>query len=176
MARNLIQRFGISNPSPNYILDVATAFRSGIFESSEITFGSGNYGDLASTMAALLLNKEARSIVLDTDSSHGSLKEPLLKIIGFMRSMEYEAVQDSPFIEFHQDTVNRIGQMAYDIPSVFSFYLPNYEPAGPISAAALVSPESQLLTTPNTIASLNGMFSLIKYGFSYVWGGFSLNR
>ena len=153
IAHKLIQRFGISNPSPNYVRSVATAFRSGMFKSSGITFGSMKYGDLAATVAALLLNQEARSVVLDTDSSHGALREPLLKIISFMRSMEYKAIDDSPLIEFHEDTINRIGEMAHDIQSVFSFFLPNYQPAGPISIGTLVSPEAQLLTTPHTISS-----------------------
>ena len=39
--------------------------------------------------------------------------------------------------------------------------------------AGLASPESFLLTMPNTISLLNGMFSLIKYGLSDCNSGFS---
>jgi cullin-associated NEDD8-dissociated protein 1 len=43
-------------------------------------FGSGKYGDLAATIAAVLLDREARSVELDLDAANGQLREPLLKV------------------------------------------------------------------------------------------------
>src|SRR5436190_22937917 len=66
IARQLIQRFVASNPSPEYIERVATVFqRSG--------------GDLGQTVKALLLDVEARSST--TDPSSGKPREPLLRLI-----------------------------------------------------------------------------------------------
>ena len=54
IARRLIHRLVLSNPSPRYIKSVATAFRTGryLYE-----FGTGEYGDLASTVAAIYLDR-----------------------------------------------------------------------------------------------------------------------
>ena len=75
---NLIKRFGISNPSSTYILNTATAFRSGSYKYVSSTgevfdFGSSQHGDLGATVAAILLESEARDMVLDLDPTHGSL-------------------------------------------------------------------------------------------------------
>ena len=52
----LIQRFGISNPSPRFIKTVAESFKFGIYEAHVlgIPFGSGTYGDLGATVAGEL--------------------------------------------------------------------------------------------------------------------------
>ena len=41
---------------------------------------SGQYGDLGATVAAILLEPEARSVMLDYDPTFGRLREPLLKV------------------------------------------------------------------------------------------------
>lgn len=48
---------------------------------------SGTYGDLAATTAAILLHDEAR---LPRSPSDGALREPLLKYMHLMRSLEYK--------------------------------------------------------------------------------------
>ena len=53
-------------------------------------FGSGEYGDLAATVAAIVLNKESREEVLDADAMHGGLREPLIKVTSLMRNFQYE--------------------------------------------------------------------------------------
>ena len=49
LAHRLIQRFTTSNPNPRYVKAVATAFRTGTYEG----FGTGVYGDLSATIAAV---------------------------------------------------------------------------------------------------------------------------
>ena len=53
----MIKRFTSSNPSPGYVERVATAFQRGQHE----WIGSGQYGDMAATIAAVLLDPEALS-------------------------------------------------------------------------------------------------------------------
>lgn len=51
--------------------------------------------------------------------------------------------------------------------------IPEYIPdSGPVLNSQLVSPESRVLTMPNTVGLLNGMFSLIKYGLTDCHDGF----
>ena len=86
VAYRLIQRFVSSNPSPRYVLAVATAFRTGRHDGDTY---SGQYGDLGAAIAALFLDREARAMTLDADPHHGVLREPLLKVHHFLRAMEY---------------------------------------------------------------------------------------
>ena len=83
----LCQRFGTSNPSPGYIERVASAYKEGLLIYGGKTFGNGQYGSLEAMVAAVLLDVEARSPALDSDPSHGHLREPIIKMIGFMRSL-----------------------------------------------------------------------------------------
>lgn len=65
----LAQRFGVSNPSPRYLRNISRAFRSGMYfhPSSRIGIGSGQYGCLKATVAAILLDNESLDTVLDAD-------------------------------------------------------------------------------------------------------------
>jgi len=172
LALRLIQRFGVSNPSPGYIKAVAVAFSEGVYTDGTNTFGTGEYGDLAATAAAIVLHPESRSVVLDVEPSYGSVREPLLRVMHLMRSLEIK-----PNLDFfpHIKTLfmeQKMGQMAHAIPSVFSYFLPDFVPPGRIHAAALVSPEAGMTNTPNIIGVMNGMFSLIKYKLSSCYSGF----
>ena len=168
LALLLIQRFGISNPSPGYVERVANAFVNGRYGSN---FGSGQYGDLAATIASILLDKESRSTVLSMDPATGSLREPLLKLIGFMRSMNFEAYPD--YQEILLSSVSDfIGQMAHEIIDVFSFFKQDFATVGPIQDASLVAPEGQRYLGPTIVGLLNGLFSMSKYGLTSCNGGF----
>jgi len=175
LAIRFAQRFGISNPSPRYIREIAKAYRSGTYSitdanGSAASFGSGNYGDLAALIACVLLDREARSTILDIDPSFGSLKEPLIKLVGLMRSMEFKLTAE-PLVDFRGDIEDNLGQMAYAIPDVFSFFLPEYSLPGPVARASLVAPEGQVLTSGHIVDSANAYLSLIKYGLSTCYSG-----
>ena len=88
IAKKLIQRFTSSNPSPRFVDAVATAFRLGQHAGQVY---SGAYGCLAATTAAILLDREARDSVLDMDPTAGKLREPLLKVLHFVRALEFSA-------------------------------------------------------------------------------------
>ena len=91
IAHRLIQRFVTSNPSPRYVRVVSDAFVSGTHDG--ITF-TGRYGDLGATIAAVFLDREARSLTLDSDPHHGVLREPLLKLHHLLRAMEFVPKDD----------------------------------------------------------------------------------
>ena len=173
LAQRLIQRLVMSNPGPRYIQTVAEAFKSGSYSSRGILFGSGRYGDLASTFAAIYLDEAARNVLLDKDIASGSLREPILKVTSLMRSMEF--VPLVPVIEINRAAMlQEIGQMAHEFDSVFSFFLPEFKPYGCVGDAALVSPEATLLDTPRIVGLVNGLTSMIKFGLSRNEGGWSL--
>ena len=97
IATRLIQRLTTSNPSPRYVRAVTAAFQSGAYEH---TTYSGRYGDLGAAVAAIVLDREATSPILDADPSHGGMREPLIKLFHLMRSMEYTS-EDGREIEIN---------------------------------------------------------------------------
>ena len=73
-------------------IHVLIAFKTGTFthpDSSEDDFGDGRYGNLQAMVAAVILDPEMRTVVLDADPTSGSLIEPILKVTRFMRAMEF---------------------------------------------------------------------------------------
>jgi uncharacterized protein (DUF1800 family) len=148
VCQKLIQRLTSSNPSPRYVSEVVTAFRTGMYRSREY---SGEYGDLGATVAAIFLDREARDSTLDMDPTAGKLREPLLKVMHLLRSLDFEPRNG---IEFELGAMeNKIGMYAYKAPSIFNFYLPDHVPAGPASKAMIFAPEAEILSTPFVIGT-----------------------
>jgi len=158
---SLIQRFGHSNPSPRFQQSVAEAFRSGEYQSNDQSFGTGNYGDLAATVAAILLDRESRNVLLDLDSSHGSIREPIIKFLSLMRNMGYLQTFNKDFGGLF-NAEGLLGEGPYEVPNIFSFFPPEFSPPGPVSRAKLVAPDAVLLHKATGL--MNALFSLVKFG------------
>ena len=173
LALRIIQRFGISNPSNRYIKAVSTAFKNGAYASNGHTFGEGKYGDLSAMVAAIVLDREASTVVLDADPTSGSLKEPMIKLIAFMRAMGYQNRNDAGLEVRFDKLQNKIGQEPHSAPGVFSFFLPEYSSPGHIKSASLTAPEAQLLSGPKIIGLLNGIISMVDLGLTECFGGFA---
>ena len=169
IVKRLIQRFTSSNPSGGYVQAVAEAFRTGSFNG---TVYGGKYGDLAATFAAVVLHSDAQQ----TGIYGGALREPLLKILHLMRSMEYEDSVASPVM--FRDLQDVIGQFPFNAPSVFDYYKADYEipiPRESESEAALESdgapslilgPEFEIFTPKYFVGYLNIMTAIISWGVS----------
>jgi cullin-associated NEDD8-dissociated protein 1 len=135
----MIQRLVTANPSLRYVKSVVNAFKSGRYNGKTY---SGRYGDMAATVAAVLLDQEARSPTVEADPRHGSLQEPMLKVVRFLRSLEFKTKDGR---EIHLPKLdNRLAQMAFKSPSVFGFYLPEFRPDGAIEDDGLVGPVGQV--------------------------------
>ena len=168
MAKSVLQRFGHSNPSPELVKTVAQAYKSGSYKG----IGSNRYGDLSSLIAAILLHPESTSLSLLSDPTFGQLREPLVKVVSFMRSMEYK--HDSPlFVPLLDNLQAVIKQGTFEQPSVFNYYLPEYAPPGPIGALGLVSPESMLLAGEAVTNLVDGLFRMVKVGLDDCYAGFA---
>jgi len=165
LAYRLIQRFTSSNPSPKYVYDVQQAFRTGFFNGTEY---NGVYGDLAATFAAIVLHPEARL----AGNTTGSLREPLVKIIHFMRSMEYKTWYGGE-VQL-RDMMSITGQWPYSSTDVFNFYHPNFHPEG--FPDGMVGPEFQIWTMPNVMGYINAMSSTLAMGHGQCNGGMGWGR
>ena len=138
LAKRMIQRFGISNPSPDFIKDVATAFKTGFFVSGSISFGDSRYGNMEAMIASIVLHEESRNVLLDADPTSGSLREPVLKYIGLLKSLEFSNEIYAPEIRLN-DLQVKIGQEVHEIPNVFSFFLPEFASPGMINSMTLIA-------------------------------------
>ena len=163
IARQLIQRLVTSNPSDGYVGRVAAVF---------VNNGASVRGDLKAVVKAILLDSEARSPAFITDPEHGKLREPYLRVTHVLRAFRY-TVQDGALAYDLGSTFTEstLGQFPLASGSVFNFYAPDYQPAGPIGNAGLVGPEFQILNSVFAITMPNGMNTLISTGA----GKFKLN-
>jgi uncharacterized protein (DUF1501 family) len=173
----LIQHFGIANPSPGYIERVATVYREGRFTFNSNDFGDGKHSSLDAVVAAILLDREAVATTLDADPTYGGLKEPIIKVLQFMRAGEYvQNPFDRNIYPKFRNMVGKIGQMAHESPDQFSFFLPDYSPPGQMAQAKIFAPVGQILTLYTTIGTVEGLFSLARHGLSASRGGFGNNN
>lgn len=147
VGRQLIQRLVTSNPSPGYVGRVAAKFADD---------GTGQRGDLAAVVRAILLDPEARSAAaLDTD---GKLKEPLLRMVQLLRTFEARAANG----EYRFDDVDQVvGQGPLLSPSVFNFFSPFYAPPGEIADRGLVAPELEIVTDYRATTFANYLYNQV---------------
>jgi len=143
VARRLIQHLVTGNPSAAYVADVATAFETG----RHAGIGAGTRGDLAATVAAVLLHAEARDASHITDRGYGRLREPAQLWTASMRALD--AVSDGAWWGWSYG--DEMGQAVFSAPSVFSYYAPDYKPPGSDVTAPAFGIENEN-TTLNRLA------------------------
>ncbi len=154
IGRQLIQRLVTSNPSDGYVARVAAAFANN---------GRGQRGDMVAVIKAILLDQEARQLAFVLDPEHGKLREPFVRVTHLLRAFRFSVSGTVLPYDFGSAvTETTIGQYPLSAPSVFNFYLPDYEPPGPIGAAGLVGPEFQILNSVFGITTPNALYNLIN--------------
>ncbi|MCE3002820.1 MAG: DUF1800 domain-containing protein [Xanthomonadaceae bacterium] len=177
VARQLIQRFVTSNPSPAYVRRVACAFEGTSAQAGECTPASNNpRGDMRAVIRAVLLDVEARRPFggAGIAANFGKAREPILKLTQFWRSM---GATMPPLTGRNWGPTNpqtSYAQRPLGAPSVFNFYEPDYKQAGPISlvdingnpsSTGLFSPEFQILNEVSVIDSANDLFGRVCAGY-----------
>ena len=136
--KQMIQRLTTSNPTPEYVARVASAF---------LDNGSGVRGDLRAVWRAILRDQEAMSIYTAQLPTWGRVREPHRAFYGRYRGLGASPRSPSGYchMRYEQRRAERIGQVPFDSPSVFNFYLPEFQPAGEIAALGMKAPELQVL-------------------------------
>ena len=147
VGKQLIQHLVKSNPSPAYISRVAAAFNNN---------GQGVRGDMATTVAAVLLDPEARANDNGGNDqvSDGHLQEPALYIAGMVRAFGGQMTDQN---YFPWDLVN-LGQDLFDATSVFNYYSPSYAVPG----TNLLGGEFEIHTPNNAIWRANVVRTLFS--------------
>jgi uncharacterized protein (DUF1800 family) len=176
ISRGLIQRLVTSNPSRGYVYRVAQRWVQ----------SSGNLGEV---IKALLLDYEARSLTMLDNATFGKQKEPIVRYVATLRALnaaskmpladlvpygypstELAKLPPGATVYRYSTTDNDLGQSPLRAPTVFNWFLPDYAPGGPTSAAGLVAPEFQITTESQVIAAIN-----YHYQISYSTSGQSVS-
>ena len=164
--RQLIQRLVTSNPSPAYVARVSQAFESGRFTwNNGWRIGSGRRGDLRATIAAVLLDPEARDMTKVADPTFGKVREPILRFTAWMRAFNASSTSGNFLLGVTDNAGDSLGQSVMRSPSVFNFYRPGYVPPNTaIAAAGLVAPEFQIIHETSVVGYANFMRSVVQSG------------
>jgi len=151
IAKHLIQRLTTSNPTPQYVARVATAFNDN---------GQGVRGDLQAVVKAVLMDSEARTT--NRPAHFGKLREPVIRISNLWRAFSISpGTGNTPRGEYNTGSPQlenldlATGQAVLKSPSVFNFFKPEFAAIGPVSANNLVSPEFEVMTESTEIATTN---------------------
>lgn len=139
ISRQLIQRFVESNPSPAYIQRIATVFDT-----------PGN--DLGDVIKAILTDPEAVNPPPPCGSAncdgYGKLREPVLRLTELWRAFNAQAPAPDPYGQIamigNGGFLGNFGQAPLESPTVFNFYLPDYQQPGTFADNGLYSPELQI--------------------------------
>jgi len=156
VGRLLIKRLVKSNPTPEYVGRVAQAFNDN---------GSGVRGDMKAVIKAILLDEEARSGEAMLADHAGRAKEPMMKIASYARIMPLIAPYGRYWAQGY-GIYNNMGQHILSSPTVFNFYLPDFQPIGDIANQNLTAPEFKLHNTSKSISTINEYWWISNY-----WGG-----
>jgi uncharacterized protein (DUF1800 family) len=117
VAYQLIVHLVTSNPSPACVQRVAQVFNTGSFNG----YGTGKRGDLQASVAAVLLDPQARrgDVPATSVATEGKLREPVMKIVSLVRA--FHGKTDAAGFSYQS------GSMFQDIfypPTVFNFFPP----------------------------------------------------
>ncbi len=145
IGKKLIQLLVKSNPSPEYIASVAAAFNDN---------GSGVRGDMKAVIKAILLNPEARDCSWINEPTQGKLIEPFVRFTHFTHAIGTISPSGNYWSHGYY-TYNNLKQYPLASPSVFNFFLPDFQPNGAIANAGLVAPEFQIHNSQTSIGYVN---------------------
>ena len=154
VARQLIQHLVKSNPSPAYVQRVSEAFVAGRYLQAGRSFGQGRRGDLAATVAAILLDTQARGDA--PGQAADRLREPVLMMTGVLRALQGSSDGDALGWWWG----DKLRQHVFRAPSVFNFYPPDY----PVTGSGRVGPAFGIHNANTALARLNFLNQLLFWG------------
>ncbi len=175
ICRLLIQRLVKSNPSRGYTRRVTRKF---------LDNGQGVRGDMKAVIKAILLDPEAvrgqralrkreplRVEVVTRGTEHSRLREPIQRVTSLIRALrpssnyaKSDVETGVPYMALVGGLRDDLGQMPFRAPSVFNFYVPDYQPPGEligyrpsqrIPREALFAPEFQVMTAVTSNRLMN---------------------
>jgi len=144
-----------SNPTPEYVNRVATAFNNN---------GAGVRGDMEAVFKAILLDPEARDCEWINDPTAGKLLQPIERFLNLFKAFDIASPSGKfRFLNYHPNYGENkfVYQGFLSSPSVFNFFSPFYAESEFVDTAGLVSPEFQILNSVSSLHYLNRIGDVI---------------
>lgn len=162
ISKQLIQKLVTSNPSAQYVADIASQFRA-------------SNGNIKAVVKAILLHPEARNPGTQDLAAYGKLREPVLRLAHVLRTVPhtsdtYLAARSQGTTPFYlasstDDPATQLGQTPMNAPSVFNFFRPGYKPPQTrLSNRGLVAPEMQITNETSVLGYANFLASGLENG------------
>jgi uncharacterized protein (DUF1800 family) len=156
--RQLIQRLVTSNPSPAYVYRCGQAFANSLYPN-----GQGVRGDLKAVIRAILLDWEARSTDVLSQQGYGKVREPIVRFVALLRSLNAQPPGDGRFRYYWQASPEwGLNQAPLQSPTVFNFFEPTYSQPGAIADAGLASPELQITNETSVFGTANFLRGVLE--------------
>lgn len=153
IGRSLIQRLTTSHPSAGYVARVAAKFNNN---------GLGVRGDLGAVVRAVLLDTEARN---PPAGSIGKLREPVLRVAHWVRSLEATSVTGHYMMASELDPQ---AQQVMHAPTVFGYFRPGFVPPNTVfSANNITVPEMQIVNETTTAHWVNLAMGMVGNGLGW---------
>lgn len=149
----LIQHFVKSNPSPEYVNRVATAFNRN---------HDGIRGDMSSVIRAVLLDPEARECGAINNPKTGRLKQPMERMINLYKGFDVSTPSGKFWYRDDLEILPKLEQGHLSAPTVFNFFTPFYAEQEYVAPNDMVSPEFQILNSTSGIHYLNIVEDALK--------------
>ncbi len=168
ISRQFIQRLVTSNPSPDYVQRVATAFKS-------------TQGDMKSVITAILTDSEATSADLLSNPQAGKLREPVVRFIQWARTFQLSISPTDAAtwakIGNLSSPSNALAESPLQSPNVFFFFQPGYTPPQTaLQANNITAPEFGITNESSVAGYMNFIKNLIANGIGGVPGNYSALR
>lgn len=153
IATRLIQQLVKSNPTPEYINRVASAFNND---------GTGTRGNLEYVIRAILTDPEARDCAFITDPKAGKLLQPMERMMNLFKALDISTPSGEYWFKDHAHIYEDVEQSFLFAPSVFNFYSPFFAEAEFVAPNDMVSPEFELLNSTSGLHYVNLIEDAIK--------------
>ncbi|WP_161604630.1 DUF1800 domain-containing protein [Roseiconus nitratireducens] len=172
ICRLLIQRLVKSNPSRAYLQRVTRIFNDN---------GRGQRGDLKAVVKAILTDPELyrgqrlirrtgplRLQVVTRGTEYSRLREPINRVTALIRAMRPTSDYGGGYMMLSAAIGNDLEQMPFRSPSVFNYYLPDFQPPGELIGYtptrrnpydSLFAPEFQILNAVSSNRTINRLRS-----------------
>lgn len=168
LSYRLIQRLVKSNPTSEYVGRVAAVFNDN---------GQGIKGDMRAVLKAIFLDKEARDDEPFLSLNNGQVRPPLYRLIHLFKTMELQLPYEGRYWNNGFEILNNLGHHPLGSPSVFNFYPPDFQPAGPLTSEGLVSPELKIHNTSSSINYINKMYASTAWNSAWrSWEGEEIDK
>ena len=116
----------------------------------------------------------ALEITLTEDAAHGKLREPLIRLLSYARAFEITPDPDlleNPYgIVAFKNIDDETAQEPYQSPSVFNYYLPDFQPTGSVLDRDLYAPEFQIHNDVTALTLQNAYREIVLQGIDGTLG------